>query len=370
MKNENALPKLGLHKFITIALLPLTIAVSIYVAIGNVFSIGRVELTSISGYIDALILMLPFVTAILFTVSLVGLLGLTHFGRRSILFSTTFLTIMLILIIFGKLLAGRVYYALIFTAVAFIYMLIYAYYRRRDYYFVKDGQSLGDAKALQKSTETKPDTPEVKEEAPLAEEKAPEVKPEEGHHCCHHDENEGEHHCCHHDENEGEHHCCHHDEGEEHHCCHEENKDEEPSVGCCCCGGNENTEEENEGCGGCSGSEEEKNNENIELNFSDAAGSYSTDDIQKKAKFIYAEDRTNRNDVILLSSSLTVLKDRTVIELEVENRGDKEYTSSDWTFMKDVHYRVDKTIAPGKTVLTLSVDKPVDRMSVELNGVN
>ena len=356
MKNENALPKLGLHKFITIVLLPLTIAVSIYVAIGNVFSIGRVELTSISDYVDALILMLPFVTAILFTVSLVGLLGLTHFGRRSILFSTTFLTIMLILIVFGKLLAGRVYYALIFTAVAFVYMLIYAYYRRRDYYFVKDGQSLGDAKALQKSTETKPDTPEVKEEAPLAEEKAPEVKPEEEHHCCHHAEGE-------------EHHCCHHDEGEEHHCCHEENRDEEPSGGCCCCGGNENTEEENEGCGCCGGNTDGKNDEEIALNFSDTVESYATDDIQKKSKFIYAEDRTNRNDVVLLSSSLTVLKDRTLIELEVENRGDKEYTSSDWTFMKDVHYRVDKTIAPGKTVLTLSVDKPVDRMSVELNEV-
>ena len=368
MKNENALPKLGLHKFITIVLLPLTIAVSIYVALGNVFSIGRVELTSISGYVDALILMLPFVTAILFTVSLVGLLGLTHFGRRSILFSTTFLTIMLILIVFGKLLAGRVYYALIFTAVAFVYMLIYAYYRRRDYYFVKDGQSLGDAKALQKSTETRTDAPQVKEEAPAAEEKASEVKPEEEHHCCHHDESEGEHHCCHHDDGE-EHHCCHHGEGEEHHCCHEENKDEEPSGGCCCCG-NENTEEKDEGCGCCSGNTDGKKDEEIALNFSDTVESYATDDIQKKAKFIYAEDRTNRNDVVLLSSSLTVLKDRTLIELEVENRGDKEYTSSEWTFMKDVHYTVNKAIAPGKTVLTLSVDKPVDRMSVELNGVN
>lgn len=367
MKNENALPKLGLHKFITIVLLPLTIAVSIYVAIGNVFSIGRVELTSISGYIDALILMLPFVTAILFTVSLVGLLGLTHFGRRSILFSTTFLTIMLILIIFGKLLAGRVYYALIFTAVAFVYMLIYAYYRRRDYYFVKDGQSLGDAKALQKSTETKPDTPEVKEEAPLAEEKASEVKPEEEHHCCHHDEGE-EHHCCHHGESEGEHHCCHHDEGEEHHCCHEEN--EEPSGGCCCSENEaENEKEDDNGCGCCGGNTDEKKDEEIALNFSDTVESYAVDDIQKKAKFIYAEDRTNRNDVVLLSSSLTVLKDRTVVELEVENKGDKEYTSSDWTFMKDIHYRLDKAIAPGKTVLTLSVDKPVDRMSVELNEV-
>ncbi len=359
MKNENALPKLGLHKFITIILLPLTIAVSIYIATGNVFSIGRVELTSLTGYIDALILMLPFVTAILFTVSLVGLLGLTHFGRRSILFSTTFLTIMLILIIFGKLLAGRVYYALIFTAVAFVYMLIYAYYRRRDYYFVKDGQSLGDAKTLQKSTETKPDVPPMKEEAPAAEEKAP----QEEHHCCHHNESEGEHHCCHHgegeehhcchhNENEGEHHCCHHGEGEEHHCCHEEEKEE--ASGCCPCGG-ENAEEKNE---------------DISLSFSDTVESYNADDIQKKAKFIYAEDRKNRNDVVLLSSSLTVLKDRTIIELEVENRGEKEYTASEWTFMKDIHYTVSKTIAPGKSILTLSVDKPVDRMSVELNGVN
>ena len=364
MKNENALPKLGLHKFITIVLMPLTIAMSIYIAIGNVFSIGRVELTSFYGYVDALILMLPFVTAVLFTVSLVGLLGLTHFGRRSILFSTTFLTIMLIIIISGKLIAGSVYYALIFTAVAFVYMLIYAYYRRRDYYFVKDGQSLGEAKALQKSTEDISDASQVKEETPKTEKNAPQSVEEEEHHCCHHSEGE-EHECCH--RNEEEHHCCRHGEDGEHHCCHKENRDEEPADGCCCCGGENTDKKKDDGC--CLENTEEKKEENIELNFSETVEPYTSDDIQKKAKFIYAEDRMNRNDVVLLSTSLTVLKDRTVIALEVENRGEKEYTTSDWTFMKDVRCTLDTTIPTGKTTLEISVDKPVDVMSVELNRV-
>ena len=49
---------------------------------------------------------------------------------------------------------------------------------------------------------------------------------EHGHHCCHHDEDEGEHHCHHHDEDEGEHHCHHHDEDEGEHHCHHHDEDE------------------------------------------------------------------------------------------------------------------------------------------------
>ena len=182
MNKETGLPKLGMHKFITIFYLPITIAFYFYVAVGNIYDIGRLTFTSLEGYIDAFILMFPFVTVILFTVALVGLLGLTHFGRRAILFSTTFRILMMLIIIFGEMTYGNTLMAALYTAACVVNILVFAYYRRRELYFVKDGQTLAEAYAMRrrsqmpapvKKTAPAPEPEEAKavEETPVEEEK-------------------------------------------------------------------------------------------------------------------------------------------------------------------------------------------------------
>ncbi len=374
MKNENALPKLGLHRFITIVYLPLAIALNLYVAIGNIFSIGRLSLASFPDYVDALVLMLPFVKVVLFTVSLVALLGLTHFGRRVILFSETFITAVLLIIIFERMSEKRVIAALLYSASALVNMLIFAYYKRREYYFVRDGQSLKEADMLQKSTEEITQADTEKEETAQSgtgnenreedtEEKACCCRKEnEGKECICHGENPEEKECCCHGENETpeEKTCgCHGENPEERECCcHGKNQEEKE---CCCHGGDSPAETEKESTDSAAGDTEEE----IVFTFTDSPEEYVTDDIQKKTKYIYAEKK-EKSDVELLSSVLTVLPGRTVISLEVENSTETTFAFSEWKMMSDITFTSSQPIAPGKSTLTLGVDKSVDRLQIVL----
>ena len=312
MKKETGLPKLVMHKFITIFYLPITIAFYFYVAVGNIYDIGRLTFTTMEGYINAFILMFPFVTVVLFTVSLVGLLGLTHFGRRAILFSTTFRILMMLIIIFGEMTYGKLGMAALYAVACVINILVYAYYRRRELYFVVDGQSLSDAYVMQRrSTMPSP----VKRTAPAPEEKnaGTEEKPRE------------------------------------------EEKDSEPVV--------ETEEKEEES----SEDAEEKADEESVIAVSDAGTDYSSTDVLKKCKFIYTPDK-NRS-VNLTSAVLDILKGKTVAALTVENTSDKEYTRSDWVFMKDIHYTSKTPIGKGETTVRVEISQPVDRMSIVLEEV-
>ncbi len=312
MKNETGLPKLVMHKFITIFYLPITIAFYVYVAIGNIYDIGRLTFTTMEGYINAFILMFPFVTVILFTVSLVGLLGLTHFGRRAILFSTTFRILMMLVIIFGEMTYGKLTASALYAALCVINILVYAYYRRRELYFVVDGQSLSDAYVMQKrSTMPKP----VKRTAPVvaaaAEEKAPAEEEKK-------------------------------DEAVE-----AEKEEEKPS---------EEADEDGD-------SEEES-----VITVSDAGTEYSSTDVLKKCKFIYAPDK--KSSVRLTSAVLDILKGKTIVYLTLENTSDKEYSKSDWIFMKDIRYTSKTPIGKGETTIKAEINQPVDRLSISLEEVS
>ncbi len=314
MKKETGLPKLVMHKFITIFYLPITIAFYFYVAVGNIYDIGRLTFTTMEGYINAFILMFPFVTVVLFTVSLVGLLGLTHFGRRAILFSTTFRILMMLIIIFGELTYGRTGMAALYTASCVINILVYAYYRRRELYFVVDGQSLSEAYVMQRRS-TMPSPVKRTAPAPVEKSAGTEEKPQE-------------------DEKESE---------------PSEEKDEKID---------DSSEKEDN---------EEKEDEECVIAVSDAVTEYSSTDVLKKCRFIYTPDKSR--SVNLTSAVLDILKGKTVAELTVENTSDKEYTESDWVFMKDIHYTSKTPIGKGETTVRIEISQPVDRMSIALEEV-
>lgn len=170
-------PKFWLFRIITYIYLPLTIALSIYMAMGNVYSIGRLEFVSIFSYIEALELMLPFVTAFLFTLSLIGLLGLTAFGRSSVMFSTFLRNLILLILIAAALLEKDIRAVYYYGPACFIGILVYLYYKHRPYLFIKGGWSIKKAKAELKKEKEK--ETEAAEEAPLKKEETP-VKEDEG----------------------------------------------------------------------------------------------------------------------------------------------------------------------------------------------
>ena len=307
MKKETGLPKLGLHKFITIFYLPITIAFYFYVAIGNIYDIGRLTFTSIEGYINAFILMFPFVTVILFTVSLIGLLGLTHFGRRAILFSTTFRILMMLIIIFGEMTYGKTLMAALYTAACIVNILVYAYYRRRILYFVEDGQTLSEAYVMRKKSQMP--SPVKKEAAPAEAEPLEEAPAEE-----------------------------------------EETKAEEEPV----------HEEKISG----DGKEISKDEGELVIAVSDADDGCETSDMKKKCTFIYTPEKDRK--VNLLSATLAIFDRKTVVSLEVENTSDEVYTESDWLFMTDIHYTSKTPIGKGKTTVKAEINQPVDRISIKL----
>lgn len=172
-------PKFWLFRIITYIYLPLSIALNIYLSLGNYYSIGRLNLDSIFSVFEAVDLMLPYLTVFLFTISLVGLLGLTSFGRKSIMFSTFLRNILFCLLIASSLLSEDLRRACSYTILCFIGILIYLYFSHRSWMFIKGGQRIKEAKAkLRKAQEEKEEVKEEKETLPAQEEEKKEEEEE------------------------------------------------------------------------------------------------------------------------------------------------------------------------------------------------
>lgn len=126
---------LKMHKLITYLYLPLSTALNIYLALGNVYDIGRMNFTSILSIFEAVDLFLPFLTVLLYTVSLIGLLGKTRAGWKMILLSTTIRIYIMFILIIGNILLNKYLFALHFVALSSIAYLIHNYYKKRESFF-------------------------------------------------------------------------------------------------------------------------------------------------------------------------------------------------------------------------------------------
>ncbi len=126
--------KTRFHRFITYIYLPLVIALNIYIAIGNVFPLRRADLISL----ETIALLLPYFTVILYTLSLVGLLGLSKFGRGMILFSTIFRAVLELPLIAGELASGGIRTAFCYAVNVAVNIVIFIYYRKNNVLFNKE----------------------------------------------------------------------------------------------------------------------------------------------------------------------------------------------------------------------------------------
>lgn len=146
--------KLSFHRFITYIYLPLVIALNIYIAIGNVFPLRRVNLLSL----ETIALLLPYFTVILYSVSLVELLGK---GRKMILFSVVFRTVLELPLIIGELIEGGIKTAFFYAVNVAVNAAIFIYYRKSVSLVSSKTEPLEEKKEP-------PKVKEIKEEEPLA----------------------------------------------------------------------------------------------------------------------------------------------------------------------------------------------------------
>ncbi len=147
--------KLSFHRFITYIYLPLVIALNIYIAIGNVFPLRRANLLSL----ETIALLLPYFTVILYSVSLVELLGK---GSKMILFSVVFRTVLELPLIIGELIEGGIKTAFFYAVNVAVNVAIFIYYRKSASLVSSKTEPLEEKKEPPKVKEIK------KEEEPLA----------------------------------------------------------------------------------------------------------------------------------------------------------------------------------------------------------
>ncbi len=322
MKKTKKIPKLGLHKLITFVYLPLSTAFCIYVAIGNVFDIGRLQLQGLPDYIEAVTLMLPFVTAILHFMAIIGLIGLTRFGLRIILFSSIFRTLLELFITYGVLTAKNTEEAVAYLISCIFNILVYIYYRRRECYFVKGGQSLKKAyeiikkaEEIQKAVEEPQKSKE--EETPAEKEETP--SPAEG--------------------------------------TVQEKEETLPPLQ------NEETEQAAQVEEAVPLQSEDVDGES----FKSIKADFPLDGIVKRTRYIYEVEKKVGN-VKLLQATLNIYDDKTIVEIEVENTSSETYSSSTWKF-GECTFTSTTPIEAGITTIAAEAEKPLTRLEISLVDV-
>ena len=313
--------RLGFHKFFTIVYLPLSIAFSVFVAIGNYFSIGRLELTSLFSYIEAVSLMLPYIAAVLNTVALIGLLGFTSFGRRTILFSETFKILLLLFVIFGNMVEGNMVKALIASLIAIFDAFVYGYYRSREEYFVVGGRSYKETRAYFLNKEKKEAVKIPNSVCPCSTTNCSILSEKTTNNCCAKKAKEP--------------------------------KAEEPKAE------ERNKEEEQK--------MEETNKETVidELKLTPFDEEVALKDTIKKTTVIYSNK--DNDSVKMISSTLILLRDKTILNILVDNPTDETFVKEEWLIQTRVHYISEKELLPkAQTTLSFEINRVTDRLSISL----
>ncbi len=308
--------RLGFHKFFTIVYLPLSIAFSVFVAIGNYFSIGRLELTSLFSYIEAVSLMLPYIAAVLNTVALIGLLGFTSFGRRTILFSETFKILLLLFVIFGNMVEGNMVKALIASLIAIFDAFVYGYYRSREEYFVVGGRSYKETRAYFLNKEKKEAVKIPNSVCPCSTTNCSILSEKTTNNCCAKKAEEPK--------------------------AEERNKEEEQKM-------------------------EETNKETVidELKLTPFDEEVALKDTIKKTTVIYSNK--DNDSVKMISSTLILLRDKTILNILVDNPTDDTFVKEEWLIQNRIHYISEKELLPkAQTTLSFEINRVTDRLSISL----
>ena len=123
------------HKFYTYVYLPLSAMLALFMALGRFYYITTISLSTYRGWVELVHATYPLVCCVLSVAALPFLIGKTSVGRRIVLFSETFKSLLALVLIGAYLAYGNLIPALVYTLLVFAMALVYGYYRMREWEF-------------------------------------------------------------------------------------------------------------------------------------------------------------------------------------------------------------------------------------------
>lgn len=123
------------HRFYTYVYLPLSAMLALFMALGRFYYITTISLSTYRGWVELVHATYPLVCCVLSVAALPFLIGKTSVGRRIVLFSETFKSLLALVLIGAYLAYGNLIPALVYTLLVFVMALVYGYYRMREWEF-------------------------------------------------------------------------------------------------------------------------------------------------------------------------------------------------------------------------------------------
>ena len=123
------------HKFYTYVYLPLSAILALFIALGRFYYITTISLSTYRGWVELVHAIYPSVCCVLSVAALPFLIGKKSMGRRIVLFSETFKSLLALVLIGSYLYFFNIIPAFVYTLHVFAMALVYGYYRMRGWEF-------------------------------------------------------------------------------------------------------------------------------------------------------------------------------------------------------------------------------------------
>ena len=123
------------HKFYTYVYLPLSAILALFIALGRFYYITTISLSTYRGWVELVHAIYPSVCCVLSVAALPFLIGKKSMGRRIVLFSETFKSLLALILIGSYLYFFNIIPAFVYTLHVFAMALVYGYYRMREWEF-------------------------------------------------------------------------------------------------------------------------------------------------------------------------------------------------------------------------------------------
>ncbi len=112
---------------------------------------------------------------------------------------------------------------------------------------------------------------------------------------------------------------------------------------------------------------EETNKETVidELKLTPFDEEVALKDTIKKTTVIYSNK--DNDSVKMISSTLILLRDKTILNILVDNPTDETFVKEEWLIQNRVHYISEKELLPkAQTTLSFEINRVTDRLSISL----
>lgn len=110
--------------------LPFSVALSLFIALGNYTSFSRIKYASYADYAKFTLLFLPYLVVILNTIALPFMIGKEEKGIRITLFNQTLFLLLILFSLPFILRSTSLFFSLTFILLSFFAIYVYSYYKK------------------------------------------------------------------------------------------------------------------------------------------------------------------------------------------------------------------------------------------------